>query len=582
MTGGGRMREILGKANTIKARLTVYALLFSLPIILFSVISHFYSMQMMRRQIYETSMNVIYLYNAQIEMSLQNVDDYLSNLRQNEKSLRTLNQTKTEKDRLIALYEAEERLERDVILYKDIDAFFLFAPEHDMYTFASSCTEPYEQEQLIEQDIRQYIQKIEAKEEAYPEGWGIRKIGSGYYIIRIMKTGDLYAGAWVRTDHMLKNLDTLDLRGIDYILFADSRRLFTTEPEVTKKEIELPDSYDTYFISQGADGKYLIAGQDSRMGDFSLISVINEKNFSGTLMIFRVQIIAVILIDAVLMILFMGLVVGKIINPLKQLVETMKKIRKGSLGTRLTISRPTQEFLLVSEVFNSMIEEINRLKIEVYEKKLESQKVLLDFYTIQTNPHFFVNCMNVIYSFACIKDYEKIREFVKCIVAHFRYTLYNHHMALIRDELEFTRNYIEMQKIRSLNNYQFVFRANVDKDAENMMVPSLIIQEFVSNAVKHQKKRTSNMEIDVTVSLTEKEREKYLHIVIEDNGSGFDLNVMQSLEQGKEITDDRGKHIGIYNIQQRLTYLYGEKKKIHFSNREPSGAKVEIWIAAER
>ncbi len=71
---------------------------------------------------------------------------------------------------------------------------------------------------------------------------------------------------------------------------------------------------------------------------------------------------------------------------------------------------------------------------------------------------------------------------------------------------------------------------------------------------------------------------KRLLIQVEDNGEGFldaELNCFNARER---LKDGEGEHIGIYNVCQRLELLYGEKADISFSNREDSGAVVDIQI----
>ena len=71
----------------------------------------------------------------------------------------------------------------------------------------------------------------------------------------------------------------------------------------------------------------------------------------------------------------------------------------------------------------------------------------------------------------------------------------------------------------------------------------------------------------------------YLRIAIEDNGDGFSPSALAELNR-PEIPvpdgDDRG--IGIANVRQRLKILYNDRAWVRFSNRNDSGAQVEMFL----
>lgn len=65
--------------------------------------------------------------------------------------------------------------------------------------------------------------------------------------------------------------------------------------------------------------------------------------------------------------------------------------------------------------------QISRLKVEVYEKELEKQKIQSDFLRVQIQPHFYANILNLIYGLAQVKDYGAIQKLSSNTAGYFRY-----------------------------------------------------------------------------------------------------------------------------------------------------------------
>lgn len=65
--------------------------------------------------------------------------------------------------------------------------------------------------------------------------------------------------------------------------------------------------------------------------------------------------------------------------------------------------------------FRTMIHQIRKLKITLYERELEKQKIEMDYLKMQIRPHFYLNCLNFIYSMIDFGDYEHARAMTKSL-----------------------------------------------------------------------------------------------------------------------------------------------------------------------
>ena len=69
--------------------------------------------------------------------------------------------------------------------------------------------------------------------------------------------------------------------------------------------------------------------------------------------------------------------------------------------------------------------QIKKLKIDIYEKELEKQKTMMNYLQLQIRPHFFLNCLNTIYSMAQTQLYEEIMKMSMITSNYFRYIFQN-------------------------------------------------------------------------------------------------------------------------------------------------------------
>ncbi len=111
---------------------------------------------------------------------------------------------------------------------------------------------------------------------------------------------------------------------------------------------------------------------------------------------------------------------------------------------------------MVNHTFNGMMEQIQELRIHVYEEQLNKQKAELQHLQLQINPHFFMNSLNIIYNLALVKNYALIQEMAISLVQYFRYMFRSNLTFLpLKDELQHIRNYIRIQELRFLDSAGF-------------------------------------------------------------------------------------------------------------------------------
>ena len=125
----------------------------------------------------------------------------------------------------------------------------------------------------------------------------------------------------------------------------------------------------------------------------------------------------------------------------------------------------------------------------------------------------------------------------------------------LTDTIDYLERYIEMEKIRSS---QFTYTVNVAPDLhpDDVMVPPMLIQPFIENAIWHGTLPKKNTNIHLSFSKKDNE----LICVIEDDGIGIDESLRNKENSAHE------QPVGITNIKQRI-HLLNEKYNLHSTIR---------------
>ena len=161
---------------------------------------------------------------------------------------------------------------------------------------------------------------------------------------------------------------------------------------------------------------------------------------------------------------------------------------------------------------------INRLRADHKIMDLR-QKVLLT----QMNPHFLFNSLTAIQSFILDEKNKEANNYLSRLASLVRGILENSRKEFVslRTELETLKDYIDLQKLRFENeiNYEFELDPNIDQD--QVLVPPMLAQPFVENALIHGMLRTNpNAQIQVKISLSK--NMDLLRFQIKDNGVGIE------------------------------------------------------------
>lgn len=215
-----------------------------------------------------------------------------------------------------------------------------------------------------------------------------------------------------------------------------------------------------------------------------------------------------------------------------------------------------------------------RTKLELIESAYNLDKSRLAILSAKINPHFLFNTLNTIA--ASIRINPNIaREIVFKLSEILRYVLNaENEYKPLKDEIDFIENYLAIETLR-FGETRLKVSINVDEEAKELHIPTMLIQPLVENAIKHGiaplADRRGELIIDVKCQSKQAGLDE-LTIKITDNGPGMIIN--------ERVLFGRG--IGLVNVRDRLKLLYDKDATLEFDSNLNRGTTATITIPAGR
>lgn len=564
--------------NSIRFKLVAGLIAIMLPLLTFLIYNNFYAIKVVHNQVAESYKNMMSLYMNQIDNNLEAVDTYLVNLEVSNTDLQMMIYSPYEEEYFLSKMRLLNKINQDITMYKSIDTMFIYSLQRQDFVEIHNNRPGFVDQEALREYITNSCWELRASKKSHISSWYVQNIGNEYYLFRILKIGEIYFGSWTNVKNLLVPLKMIDIgQNGASMLATDKGEPMMNGQLVRDNNLDLNLDFSRYHL-MGDENQYLVVGEKSLKGNFSLIALIPDNKILEKLPYFQrvinfISILFIFILPICLLFLRKILIV-----PLRRMLSAMKKIRDGNLEVRIEPYDTSEEFKIVNETFNTMMEQIQQLKINVYEEKINTQKAELQHLQLQIKPHFFLNSLNIIYALASTKKYDLIQEMTLCLIKYFRYMFRsNLTFVSLKDEVQHVQNYIRIQELRF--SELLSFKIEIPDYLLETKVPPLIIHTFIENSIKYAVSMDEEVRLSVNIELVDrKEGEPYFKIVIKDTGEGFKEDVITELKAGNRITDEYGEHIGIWNVQRRLSLLYKGRAKLCIGNSESGGALVEIVL----
>lgn len=362
----------------------------------------------------------------------------------------------------------------------------------------------------------------------------------------------------------------------DMILILDDHRkpVYCSRPDYSEAQIsgiiaELMKPQGTAEAGKGAQ-QYLCLREPER--GFYVILCRQAPISAPAVRMMGTVVLALSLLSLALSLVISEALARHITRPVSRLDKAIAKVKDGDLSIQVKV-KTNDELGRLTESFNQMVKDLKRYLEDRVQRQKDLNETTLRLYQTQLNPHFLYNTLDTIKWSAKIHQIPEIAVLAENLAVILRKSISSKPFIQLREELDTIESYIKIQKIRFAG--RFLYETEVPDMLEDCVIPKMILQPLVENAIIHGLDGCANGYICIYAA----QKDGILRISVTDDGCGMGqemLDWMNSLNPAK-----RDGHLGLYNVIQILKLYYGEEYGIQ-AESDTSGTTVTIRLPAKK
>ena len=488
----------------------------------------------------------IEIYADSVNEKLHSVERFMYSTITHNESLEKLNHVQT-------FLEYQENLKKVQTSFTEFEyqnethmTFLLETDSTDHFINVSNLYIPYEDYLLLKSNLKSLRSDISDRK------WKNVTTKNSEYLVKSVHYEGKIIYAVISSEDILKPLRKLNI--------GNNGKLSLKEPNNIPSE------------------NYLIHAQNEKTHlPFDIYVLVDYVEVFRNITLLEVFLSAVPIIITILSIIIILYIRQWMIKPITRLTERLSQLGDSIPPSEFFISEGILEIDKANDKLNKVIFDMQELKIREYHSQLELKKIELNYLKNQIRPHFYLNMLSMIHSMLQTKNYKEIEELTILTSNYLRHLfMANQDFSELKDEVQHIKDYLEIQRIRYGNS--IYFSLNYNDDLQNTLVPSLLLQTFIENTIKHGFSFQDLFTILLSIKKVKTENSDYIQICIEDNGPGFSEEILSKLNQKQSLITEDGHHIGITNTIERLNLLYPNDYTITFENNEEGGAKILLLI----
>ena len=501
--------------------------------------------------------NMLNVYGSELQNKLDNSDALMEQVLYKNTELELI-QSDEESERVYASLRLKSQLEEVVTYNRYVDIFVIADAKYD------NCID-YESKDLdfaYVSAVRDYSLKQAAKEMANAK-WKIINLDGTKYICKLYVWQSKAVGTFI-------NLDS----------FMNKEQGQESDASIVLKRKGTSKVLGNYGVSIEELDDYNPVGERFYFDetDYYLQAYASKNTLVGflTANVASMLILFVVLVSFTIVII--SFVRKNIASPIKSIQRSMVIIQNGDYEYRIEEDYGSEEFHLLKETFNKLMNEIMNLKISSYEKQILMSQSELKAIKLQIRPHFFLNALTTISCLGQQNKNEEIKLYIDSLSKNVRYMFKSGlHTVTLGEEIQHVENYFEMQELK-YPGCVFYF-IDIPEELKSWRIPQMLINTVIENEFKYAVAMNSLLTILIKAFSVEKDGKKYLQIEIEDDGKGYPKSILDSFNSGA-ITLDKSR-VGLSSLKRMLEIMYEEEGLFTISNIEPHGCK-NVFLLPEK
>lgn len=414
------------------------------------------------------------------------------------------------------------------------------------------------------------------------------------YLVRNIVTSDYVPFAMlvmeVNTEYLFQSVDNVVWRESG-LIYMDNQIVNRTQSMDVDKKNNLMDYAEESVLNDDvvADDDFLCSYDKNRTIVSASINV-NEQKLTFVVELDKVGLLnemnTVIYIYVIIVILLIPLLFAtfyyfytNINKPISELLFASEKIEDGEYGYKIQPFQQNEEFRKLIDTFNHMSVSLQESFNRIYAEEVAIRDAKMHALQSQINPHFLNNTLEIINWKARMSGNDDVSGMIESLGIMMEATMnrWNESFVTVKEELRYVDAYLYIIVQRFGNKFRFT--KEINEEFLDVKIPRLIIQPLIENMVDHGGDVYGNRVGKLRIF----GNERYLHIVVENNGNITEKEMEKIHKLLSETSLESQNHnIGIRNVNIRLKLLYGQQSGLAISNPEEDLTVSEVVIERKK
>lgn len=229
--------------------------------------------------------------------------------------------------------------------------------------------------------------------------------------------------------------------------------------------------------------------------------------------------------------------------------------------------------------YNEHIGRIKELIEHIQEQQQREYDVEMRLMQTQINPHFIYNTFDAICYRELLKGEDEIAGILNDVSTIMRYGLKQPNTLVpFKSEMEMLEHYIAIERV--CYDVPIRFTVDLDKRCGDVLVPKMILQPLVENALLYARQATDR---EIGLKLLGNIEGNTVCIKLEDSGTGVNVDELnRNLSDSQEMLLERNKGIGTLNVHLRIHRRFGPEYGLRYCKNENGNTVVEIRLPVTR
>ena len=362
----------------------------------------------------------------------------------------------------------------------------------------------------------------------------------------------------------------------DTILILDDHRkpVYCSRPDYSEAQVsgiiaELMKPQGTAEAGKGAQ-QYLCLREPER--GFYVILCRQAPISAPAVRMMGTVVLALSLLSLALSLVISEALARHITKPVSRLDKAIAKVKDGDLSIQVKV-KTNDELGRLTESFNQMVKDLKRYLEDRVQQQKDLNETTLRLYQTQLNPHFLYNTLDTIKWSAKIHQIPEIAVLAENLAVILRKSISSKPFIRLREELDTIESYIKIQKIRFAG--RFLYETEIPDMLEECVIPKMILQPLVENAIIHGLDGCENGYICIYAA----QKDGILRISVTDDGCGMGQEMLDWINSPDPLRRDG--HLGLYNVIRILKLYYGEEYGMQ-AESDAEGTTVTLTLPAQK